>query len=199
MSLYRLNLHLSASMLKVVAMFEVCLRNQIDRIMETIWGTDWLRDSTLPGGIFASNPKCKDTTAIILSTYLKLNNKGIYTHNKLIAELDFGNWRYMFSPSQYKASGRVLLGMFPYKPISSKACQYNNTYVFNRLSEINHIRNRIAHHEPICFDFNTISTVKVNEAYNSILDLLGWMGINTSEFLRGIDNVQSICKRITKI
>lgn len=52
---------------------------------------------------------------------------------------------------QYRASGRILLRIFPNKPTSTRQIQYNNTTIFNELDHVNSLRNRIAHHEPICF------------------------------------------------
>ena len=57
------------------------------------------------------------------------------------------------SSLQYRATGQCLLRAFPNKPRSSVAVQYNNAYIFNELDKVNSLRNRIAHHEPICFRF----------------------------------------------
>ena len=56
-----------------------------------------------------------------------------------------------FLQPQFYAGGQSLLKIFPAKPTSSPTVQYNHKYVFNELERINKIRNRIAHHEPICF------------------------------------------------
>ena len=124
MTLYRYNLRLSQELFTIISCFEVALRNAIDRQMVAILGSDWLRDAILPGGIF-SGSKCRDTSKIISRSFNKLNTHNLYTHSKLIAEMEFGVWKYMFSAPQYKASGKVLLKTFPNKPKSSAIKQYN--------------------------------------------------------------------------
>lgn len=53
----------------------------------------------------------------------------------------------------------------------------NNLYVFNEMDAINRLRNRIAHHEPVCFnqDSDEISTVHLQNCYSRIMDLFSWM------------------------
>ncbi len=55
------------------------------------------------------------------------------------------------SQPQFYSGGQSLLRIFPAKPTSTPTVQYNHRYVFNELERINRIRNRIAHHEPVCF------------------------------------------------
>ena len=200
MTLYRYNLRLSQELFTIISCFEVALRNAIDRQMVAILGSDWLRDAILPGGIF-SGSKCRDTSKIISRSFNKLNTLNLYTHSKLIAEMEFGVWKYMFSAPQYKASGKVLLKIFPNKPKSSAIKQYNNLYVFNKLDGINNLRNRIAHHEPICFLHNsaTIDTTYILELYMRIHNLFLWLDIDSKSLLYGLDHIQSICDSINNI
>lgn len=148
MTLYRLNLRLSQEMFTIVSCFEVALRNAIDQHILAIQGRNWLQNSVQMDGIFY-NKNCKLTAGSITDGMSKLKQN--YTHNKLVAELGFGFWRYMFAPHQFSATGKNLLQIFPAKPTSTPSIQYNHTFVFNQLAQINNLRNRIAHHEPICF------------------------------------------------
>ena len=95
--------------------------------MEPLLGNDWLRDSSLPGGIF-DNPKTLGTQKIIFKAYNGLNANGTYTPTKLMAEMEFGIWKYMFSGPQYAATGQKLLSVFPAKPKSTPALQIDNKY-----------------------------------------------------------------------
>lgn len=150
MALYRYNLRLSQEMFTIVSCFEVALRNAIDSLLVPTLGENWLKDSVQDNGIF-SNGRMNETRKIIEKAYNRLNRQGIYSHSKLIAEMEFGVWKYMYSSLQYRVTGQCLLRAFPNKPRSSAAIQYNNTYIFNELDKVNSLRNRIAHHEPICF------------------------------------------------
>lgn len=197
MTLYRRNLHLALEMFAVINCFEVALRNAIDRHMKAKLGNDWLRDAILPGGIFDS-PKMRETQRIVQKVYDKLVAEGSYTHSQLLANMEFGIWKYMFSAPQFQASGRTLLTIFPNKPKTTPSMQYNNTFVFNELDKINMLRNRIAHHEPICFTTGVThpdSTYVLNK-YQKLQTLFTWLGIDSQSLLYGLDHVKQVCKEI---
>ena len=196
--LYRRNIEVSLEMFAVVGAFEVALRNSIDRVMKSYFGNDWLRDAILPGGIF-DIPSCREHARIIRSAYEKLNEHGSYTHTHLLSKMEFGIWKYMFSSPQFRAANRVLLQAFPNKPTSTREIQYNNTFIFNELDRVNSLRNRIAHHEPICFHtgYALVSISYIQYIYNKIMTLFNWLNIDAHKYLQGIDHVNRICKRIS--
>lgn len=200
MTLYRYNLRVSQEMFTIVSCFEVTLRNRINRHLLQSFGSDWLRDSVIGNGIFTL-PILNKTRDIILFAYRKLNRCGLYSHSKLLAEMEFGIWKYMFSPLQYQQTGRDLLRIFPFKPRSSAQQQYNQRYVFNELDKINSLRNRIAHHEPICFSTQSvlIDTTYIHTIYNKIFNMFAWMGIDSGSLLYGLDHVQDVCNNINQL
>ena len=104
----------------------------------------------------------------------------------------------MYSGPQYLATGRQLLKVFPDKPKSTPTAQYNNQYIFNELDAVNRIRNRIAHHEPVCFlqDSDQISTAHLLSVYDKVMTLFSWMGIDSKSLLYGMDHVKSVCQKI---
>jgi len=126
MTLYRKNLQLTQELFTVISCFEVALRNAIDATITPSLGNDWLRDAAAIGGAFDTQ-RCRLTKVNINDTITKLH---VYSHYKLVAELGFGFWRFMFAQHQFNATGRVLLRVFPSKPTSTPAIQYNNTYIF---------------------------------------------------------------------
>lgn len=197
MTLYRKNLQLSQEMFTVISCFEVALRNKINEQYIAQHGNDWLRDSISHGGIFTAK-KCVKTKNLIRKSLGKLT---VYTHPKLLASFDFGFWRYLYAQPQFYAGGQTLLKVFPSKPTSTPAIQYNQTYIFNQLKLINDFRNRIAHHEPICFQSGAavINTTSTLQHYNLILQLFQWMNINESALLYGLDHVSSLCNEIDNI
>ena len=151
MTLYRHNLTLSQQMFTMISCFEVALRNKIDKEMKQHWGNDWLRDFVMPGGAFAYDGRAAGTKKIIKKVYDDLMNNNDYSHSKLLSQMEFGVWKYMFNNVQYRLGGRCLLNIFPNKPRSTPQNQIDNSRIFQELDHINNIRNRIAHHEPICF------------------------------------------------
>lgn len=96
----------------------------------------------------------------------------------------------------YSHSGKCLLGIFPNKSKSSTTTQYNNTYVFNELDKINILMNRIAHHEPICFNKPAnIDTSKIKNCYDSIMALFSWMNINHRNLFYGLDHIADLLEK----
>lgn len=198
MTLYRLNLRLSQELFTVISCFEVSLRNCICNHYMPLMGADWLRDAAAPGGMFDSR-RTGRTKQIINDAVCVLGPR--YTHFKLMAEMDFGFWRYLFASPQFRAGGQNLLAVFPAKPFSTPAVQYNHTYVFNQLALINGLRNRIAHHEPICFASGSQvkDTGYARRHYGLILQLFQWMQIDEAALLYGIDHINKICSQIDSL
>ncbi|MEW5799881.1 MAG: Abi family protein [Bacteroidota bacterium] len=198
MTLYRLNLRLSQELFTIVSCFEVALRNAINNHYTPIHGNDWLRNSAMAGGFF-NIPQCQRTARILNDAVRNLGAH--YTHFKLLAELDFGFWRYLFAQPQFRAGGQTLLQVFPAKPTSTPAIQYNHTFVFNQLGLINDLRNRIAHHEPICFLAGqpVKDTTYARQHYGLILQLFQWMSIDEGALLYGLDHINRVCTEIDQL
>lgn len=201
MTLYRYNLRLSQEIFTILSCFEVTLRNAIDLRLRMTLGENWLLDSFQPDGIF-DNPRLLRTSNIVRGGYRRLQEMGKpYTHVGLLSEMEFGVWKYMFSREQFAATGRCLLNVFPNKPTSTPTMQYNHTYIFNELDKVNTLRNRIAHHEPICFALGApqIGTTYIINQYERVHKLFYWMGYDSESMLYGLDHVRIICRDIDNL
>lgn len=176
----------------MIGIFEVVLRNSIDKYFIALKGNEWLRNAVQPGGYLESKLGCEVSCYSVLESIKKLGSK--YSHNQLISTLPLGFWTYQFAPKQYYAAGNTLLEIFPNRTIGT-----NQKKIFQLLIRINEIRNRIAHYEPICFNGYEISTEVAKSQYEIITDLLYWMGYNPRQLLYGIDKVQKVIKRIDSI
>lgn len=204
-TLYRLNLELSKELFPLIGCFEVALRNAIDKKFLQTLGRDWLKNAAAVGGRF-DNTDCTESQRIINETMQKIGNG--YNHQKLLTELGLGFWRHLFAYDQYKALGDPRLkDIFPFKPRSQPhSLQYKRSTVYNMLACINEIRNRIAHHEPICFKrkdkYNKMNIKDITDTqngYNQMLQLFQWMNIDASELLYSPDCVNEICSRINSL
>jgi hypothetical protein len=197
MTLYRLNLRLSQELFSVVSCFEIALRNAIDQHYTEKKGPDWLRDAALPGGMY-NVKNCGKTPYAILAALRRLID---YTPSKLLAEMEFSFWRYTFAQHQFYAGGQSLMAIFPAKPKSIVGLRYNQNYIFKELEKINNFRNRLAHHEPVCFakGLAVIDTNSARQNYQRMLDLFKWMQINESELLYGIDHINGILDSIASL
>lgn len=200
MTLYWYNLRLAQELLTIVSCFEVSLRNAIDDILVPQFGNEWLKDSVSPGGIFTL-PILHKTNRTITDALRKLRSQHTYSHSKLLAQMDFGMWKYMYSPVQYALTNQSLLDAFPYKQRSTSQLHINQSYIFNELDKINTLRNRIAHHEPLCFPTGqtVIDTTYIRREYQKIFTLFQWMGIDGSSMLYGLDHVLKVCDNIDRL
>jgi hypothetical protein len=121
--------------------------------------------------------------------------------DQLVAALGFGFWRYLFAPHQYAATGNSLLAVFYERPASSAEQHYNARYFFNELAAVNRLRNRIAHHEPVCF-LPRKPIADTSYARSNLLlihHLLRWMGAPPGDLLYGINHASAICAAIDKL
>jgi hypothetical protein len=195
MTLYRQNLRVSQELFTMIGCFEVALRNAIDVHCGMLYGNNWLREGVSQDGIF-SRDSCRITAACIKEAIRKIGDQ--CTHTKLVAEFGFGFWRYFFAGNNYNATGRCLLNVFPARPSSTKFNQFNHRFIFNQLATINNLRNRIAHHEPICFEpgYPIKSSAYSRQQYELIAKLFSWMCIDKSSFLYGLDHILDICNKI---
>lgn len=184
-------------MLAVINMFEVSLRNAIDSRMSSSFGQDWLRSLSLVGGIF-DNRQCDKTRITIKKDFDDFVRHSTYTPSNLLAQTKFGVWKYMFMSPHYNATGRCLLDIFPNRPSSTPTVQYNNMFVYHCLDRVNQVRNRVAHHDPICFlpRMSQVDTQMVRQCYSDILLLLRWLNIDNTRLMSGIDRVLNVCDKI---
>lgn len=198
MTLYRYNLKLSQELFTIISCFEVSLRNAINNYYLQQHGLNWLFTATQQGGFFDSR-RTRVTSNIINNTIAELGAN--FTHSKLVSSLGFGFWRYLFASNQYRAGGQHLLRIFPNKPVSTPQIQYNANYVFTELQKVNNIRNRIAHHEPICFQSGqaVIDTSNSKEHYDVIIELFQWMDIDEGSLLYGLDHIDKVIQDINEI
>lgn len=72
--------------------------------------------------------------------------------------------------------------------------------VYSELGEIRELRNRIAHHEPICFDSTgNVSTAFASKHYSLIIKYMTAMGLDVKSVLYRIESPKAIIARINKV
>ncbi len=152
MVLYRYNLKLSQELFSIISLFEIALRNKIDEHYKEMLGVNWLENSIKNEGMF--NGKKYFKTKTIIQNAIRSIGPNI-THDRIVAEMDFGFWRFLFVKSHFNVAGKTLLQIFSKRPQSTRQFKFNQKYFFNELKRVNDLRNRIAHHEAICFQLGT--------------------------------------------
>jgi hypothetical protein len=197
-TLYYLNLELSLALFAQISCFEVVLRNRIDIHLQQQMGSNWLSASVAAGGCF-SGPQFRHTSASIMDAIIK--NGSDCSNDQLVSSLGFGFWRYLFAPQQFAATGNCLLSVFPARPASIPQQHYNARYFFNQLAAVNRLRNRIAHHEPVCFALAKpqISTAIVNHHLHLLNQLMLWMNTPPHISPRCTFSVAHTCKQLLQL
>lgn len=156
---YIYNIALCKSLYPLISIFEITLRNGIDRALENYFKlTDWNNVIQLQ----------QTEIMMINDAMLKIKRQGKkYSHGRLIAELTLGFWvalmgrKYNNQGFQFAVIKNCLHGC-PANQKSSGAIQKN-------LSEIRFLRNRIAHHERISH------WKDLKQKHDLILDFIKWL------------------------
>lgn len=156
---YIYNIALCKSLYPLISIFEITLRNGIDRALENYFKlTDWNNVIQLQ----------QTEIMMINDAMLKIKRQGKkYSHGRLIAELTLGFWvalmgrKYNTQGFQFAVIKNCLHGC-PSNQKSSGAIQKN-------LSEIRFLRNRIAHHERISH------WKDLKQKHDLILDFIKWL------------------------
>lgn len=192
--LYRQNIELSKTLFGLLSIFEVTIRNYIDKhYREKFADNEWLKNQCGQGGMFSHPSFIKygfEPRTKILTTIAKLGSK--YTHGRLVAELSFGFWNYMFAPIQFLVGGQSLHKIYEKRPKGT-----NQKQIFNELDEIRSLRNRIAHHEPLIFNSkDQISTGQTKKTYGIILKHTEWLGFDPLKLYHKLDNMNELSNKI---
>lgn len=169
--LYSYNAQLSQAFFGVISLFEVVLRNAINEHYLKTLGENWIVNQAGIGGLLEHEA---EDIALTKKIYDK---EGCYSHDKMVGSFTFGFWTYLFTKRNYKIGGKTLLQIFP-----KRAKGTTQKIAYNDITAIREFRNRIAHHEPICFDANgTISTDYMYAHYNLIRTYLQYMAVDVNQ------------------
>lgn len=193
MRLYRYNARLSQDFFGILSVFEIALRNSInDHYLKTL-GEDWIiKQAKLNGLLEHEAEEVHDTESV----YKK---EGVYSHDKMVGSFTFGFWTYLFTKRNYKVGGKTLLQIFPHRPKGT-----TQKSVYSDITSIREFRNRIAHHEPICFDKEgNVNAIYMKKHYQLMKDYLSYMGWDVKDVLKvvecpdeGLDRLERLRKEV---
>lgn len=187
--LYQYNIKLCQRFYGIMCTFEIILRNLINEHYTIKLGSDWIVLQAATGLLLEH-----DATEIhkLEKAY---RNKGVYSHDKMVASFHFGFWTCLFTKRNYWAGGKTLLQIFP-----AKAHGLNQKQIYKDLSAIREFRNRIAHYEPICFDSSSsISTAYVRKHYDLIRTYILFMDYDPDSIFLGVEKPEKILTKIDNL
>lgn len=191
--LYRQNVKLCQKFYGMLNIFEVILRNAINEHYKAYFNdSDWIRSQLAPGRMLSQHPQKSVVDKIIAD----LTAVGRYTNDRVVSSVTFGFWTYLFTKKPFRLGGQSLLKIFP-----AKTTGLGQRAIYNELMAVKNFRNRIAHHEPICFDSNgSKSNGFAKEHYDLIVRYVNFLGYPEDHLYVGLDVLpDSILERINKL
>ena len=179
---YKANLALAESLYTSLSVFEVTLRNALSKELERMMGRkDWY-------AVFPSNPALKSLTSEVTVAIRHISQRGeMVSPDKIIAELTFGFWVTLLN-SEYELSlWKSLRLAFPHMPKKDR----KRKNVSSPCNALRKLRNRVFHHESICWDLDYITDI-----HNRLVMVLGWINTDMPSWL---DEVDHFCKVVDEI
>lgn len=180
LTLYRHNVKLCQKFYGILNIFEVVLRNAINSHYQAVFDdSEWIENQMRPKGMIENAPHRNEVLRIIAD----LRKAGRYTNDRVVSSVSFGFWTHLFTRQPFRLGGQNLLRIFP-----KRTPGLGQRAVFNELQTIKTFRNRIAHHEAICFDASgNIDMTGTRSKYALILKYIGFLGYQSSHLFYGID------------
>lgn len=195
---YEWNVSLGQALLRDIAHFEIALRNAYDTAMSRKWpGSDhWLLSPSSPAvvpiwRIKSTSGGLKRGTDV---NYI-INRRNVdaaiskcggakAVPGKVIAELSFGFWRSLTTATHEKSL------WVPYLH-SAYPKGTRRTAVDRGLNDINTVRNRIAHHEPI-FDRHQNPTQEPDKLHATLVQLMAMLSPDAAAHLSASSTVTTV-------
>lgn len=177
---YHINIEISEGFYSSLSMFEVALRNSLNRELTKKYDDEWyLRFQTIPG-----------LENLIYNIKLAKrhidNRKEEVTPNKLVAELTLGFWVRLFNVEYEHILWKSLRKAFPY--LEKMDRQRKN--VSAPINKIRDFRNRVFHHEPISWNLD-----RVHEMHDTLLKVMGWLNSDLPGVAKKNDRIPRILHR----
>lgn len=194
---YEWNVTLGQSLMREIAHFEVALRNAYDAAFSKRWtGPEhWLLSPSSPAVMPIWRIK-SDRSGLKRGTDVNYVNRravdsaikkcgGVHAQaGKVIAELSFGFWRSLTTASHEKSIWVPYLNAAYPKGTSRSA-------VDNDIADINVVRNRIAHHEPI-FDRHQNPTQEPAQIHATLVRLMTMLSPDAASHLAASSTVTTV-------
>jgi hypothetical protein len=194
--LYKSNLNISKSFHPVLGIFEVVLRNEIDKVLQLYFNDDnWIINQQygfmIAPALSYFDPYFGKIThnrfifnSVEMSKIKILKKSTNINSNRVLAEQSLSFWTELFEKKYYK-----LLKGRPIQIFKNLPKNISRVDILNQLTKIRKFRNRIYHNEPICFKGNEVDLQTPLNIYISILNLMNWINPDTHTLLKGVDEV----------
>jgi hypothetical protein len=181
LELYRLNLILCQLMYPSLNTFEITLRNAINQVLSEHYGQEWLTN----GKFVLQDYEIEKVQASYRDLRKRNPTKNPPSQAQLIADLPLGFWTSFFRKSYDETFWRPhSKQIFPHV---ARKKDRNVTEIQSKLKNIQKLRNRVFHHEPIWKKHEELIYI-VDDIYR----LVGWINPNVVAWMKQIDKFKKI-------
>jgi Abi-like protein len=194
--LYNLNIRLAKEFYSVLGIFEIALRNAIHRHYTNIYGTpSWIQNEVI--AIWATNPhyivSMNKTVQRLQEMFAELQRKkpNRYSAADVIATCTFGTWVHFFSPELFRLGQQTAHRIFPRRAKGTTQRQ-----IHKDLLTILRFRNRVAHHESLCFFAKAIDTISARNILANVEQYTRWLDIDVAIYGTDLTKIAVIAAQI---
>jgi hypothetical protein len=179
---YQCNIELAESFYSSIAVFEVALRNALNRELIALAGRDdWY------ASLF-TQPGMNDLHKYITQANKQIaNRKEIASPDKIVAELTLGFWVSLLNSKYERSLWKDLRRAFPFMPKSER--QRKN--ISAPLNAFRAFRNRVFHHEPICWNMRV-----VREIHSEMITVMTWINKDIPDWIAPFDRFNTVVESI---
>ncbi|HMW31832.1 MAG TPA: Abi family protein [bacterium] len=182
---YACNIMISEAFYPALSIFEVALRNSVNRELETMFHTqDWYQQIPTTAGLVKLNKDISNAKRQIM-----MRNEAI-TASKVVAELTLGFWVRLFNTEYERILWKNLRLAFPYL---EKRKRQRHT-VSAPLNRIRDFRNRVFHNEPVCWNINSLEN-----NHKTIVETLFWLNKDLPDYLNTTERFHTVLNEVRKI
>jgi hypothetical protein len=192
---YLWNVSLSEALLQGISAVEIALRNSIHTAFTNEAGTDQWFWAILK----------KNDLAVVTTKWerLAVALKHPPSSGKVIADLTFGFWPYLFESRYHdfwwNNKEAMLHSVFPFRPTAGAPhLRIDRAEILKRLNLFIDLRNRVMHHEPVMFGIaqpdlgNPPPIIPVNLVHAQIIEMLNWIDPQCALTLSFVDRFPDV-------
>lgn len=181
---YQCNIQMSEAFYPAISTLEVALRNSVNRALTRKYGgPDWYVHFP------AAAPLAKLVNDINTAKAQISHRREPLTPPKIIAELTLGFWVRLFNTEYERILWKDLRLAFPHLP---KPIRQRHT-VSAPLNNFRHFRNRIFHHEPICWNLLRLKTM-----HDEMITVMGWINRDLPSWVGPIDRFDTVLQDVQR-
>jgi hypothetical protein len=184
---YHVNIVLSEAMIPSLHYFEICFRNNMDRVIKKYYSENWLKK--IPQNLIISGEDEHKINKII--SKIKKEFRREPSHDDIVAQMTFGFWCSFFhrkyDPLIWHRKDALKI-IFPH----ISRVQRTRSALESRIFIIKEVRNRIAHHEPVWIKNRRNLVI---EGHRVCCELIRAMSEEAANMLTMIDNFDKIYAR----